>query len=85
MQQTLPKSVTDFKGKYPTVWDAFATLGDRFHQAGPLDEKTRRLVKLGIALHTATKVRSTLPRGTHSGPASRSRRCFMWRSWRPPL
>jgi alkylhydroperoxidase/carboxymuconolactone decarboxylase family protein YurZ len=50
MQQPLPKSVTDFKGKYPTVWDAFAALGDRCHQAGPLDEKTRRLVKLGIAI-----------------------------------
>ena len=50
MQQPLPKSVTDFNGKYPTIWEAFATLGDRCHQAGPLDEKTRRLVKLGIAI-----------------------------------
>jgi alkylhydroperoxidase/carboxymuconolactone decarboxylase family protein YurZ len=50
MQQPLPKSVTDFKEKYPAIWEAFATLGDRCHQAGPLDEKTRRLVKLGIAI-----------------------------------
>jgi alkylhydroperoxidase/carboxymuconolactone decarboxylase family protein YurZ len=50
MQQALPKSVTDFKGKYPEVWEAFAKLGDRCHQTGPLDEKTRRLVKLGIAI-----------------------------------
>lgn len=50
MKQPLPKSVIDFKAKYPSVWDAFAALGDRCHQAGPLDEKTRRLVKLGIAI-----------------------------------
>jgi alkylhydroperoxidase/carboxymuconolactone decarboxylase family protein YurZ len=50
MQQPLPKSVTDFKGKYPEVWEAFANLGDECHRAGPLDEKTRRLVKLGIAI-----------------------------------
>ena len=50
MQQPLPKSVTDFKVKYPEVWEAFATLGDSCHQTGPLDEKTRRLVKLGIAI-----------------------------------
>jgi hypothetical protein len=42
MQQPLPKSVTDFKTKHPAVWEAFATLGDRCHAAGPLDEKTRR-------------------------------------------
>ena len=50
MQPSLPKSVTDFKTKYPAVWEAFAALGDRCHQAGPLDERTRRLVKLGIAI-----------------------------------
>ena|ERR1700732_3712009 len=49
MQQPLPKSVTDFKGKYPAVWDAFAKLGENCHESGPLDERTRRLVKLGIA------------------------------------
>src|SRR5581483_11165068 len=63
MQQPLPKSVADFKTKYPMVWEAFAMLGDRCHQTGPLDEKTRRLVKLGIAIahrhegavHSATR------------------------------
>ena len=50
MQQPQPKSVADFKAKHPVVWEAFAALGERCHQAGPLDEKTRRLVKLGIAI-----------------------------------
>lgn len=50
MQQPLPKSVTGFKENHPEVWEAFAKLGDTCHQTGPLDEKTRRLVKLGIAI-----------------------------------
>ena len=50
MQQPLPKSVIDFKNRYPAVWKAFAALGDECHEAGPIDEKTRRIVKLGIAI-----------------------------------
>src|SRR5579871_6221175 len=50
MHQPLPKSVTDFRAKYPAIWEAFAALGDRCHNAGPIEEKTRRLVKLGIAI-----------------------------------
>jgi alkylhydroperoxidase/carboxymuconolactone decarboxylase family protein YurZ len=50
MQEELPKSIVDFKKKYPPVWEAFAKLGEKCHEAGPLDEKTRRLVKLGLAI-----------------------------------
>ncbi len=46
----LPTSVSDFRAKYPSVWAAFAKLGEACHEAGPLDEKARRLVKLGIAV-----------------------------------
>jgi alkylhydroperoxidase/carboxymuconolactone decarboxylase family protein YurZ len=49
MQEPLPQSVTDFKAVHSSVWDAFAKLGAECHAAGPLDEKTRRLIKLGIA------------------------------------
>ena len=49
-REPLPRAVLDFKSKYPKVWDAFAALGERCHESGPLDEKTRRLVKLGIAI-----------------------------------
>jgi len=60
----VPPSVADFRTKYPEVWDAFAALAGKCHEAGgPLDEKTRRLVKLGIAIgarhegavHSATR------------------------------
>lgn len=47
---SLPKPVQDFRKRYPDVWKAFNELGDRCHQAGPLDEKTRRLVKIALSI-----------------------------------
>ena len=46
--------------KYPEVWQAFSKLAQACHDAGPLNEKTRRLVKLGIAVGAGTEG------GTHS-------------------
>ncbi len=34
---------------HPDIADAYHHLGDAVHRAGPLDEKTRALVKLGIS------------------------------------
>jgi len=39
-----------FRKSYPEVWQAFSHLADACHSAGPLDEKSRRLVKLAFAL-----------------------------------
>lgn len=50
MQETLPPSVANFREKHAAVWDAFANLGEKCHESGPLDEKTRRLVKLAMAV-----------------------------------
>jgi alkylhydroperoxidase/carboxymuconolactone decarboxylase family protein YurZ len=64
MDKSLPSSVQEFERRYPEVWRAFAELGKQCHEkGGPLDEKTRRLVKLGIAVasqhegavHSATR------------------------------
>jgi alkylhydroperoxidase/carboxymuconolactone decarboxylase family protein YurZ len=49
-QERLPKPVQDFRKSYPEVWKAFNELGDRCHTAGPLDEKTRRLVKVALSM-----------------------------------
>ncbi len=46
----LPDQFEQFKQDHSAVWKAFNGLGDRCHQAGPLDEKTRRLVKLALAV-----------------------------------
>jgi len=50
MTTKLPEPVDAFKNGYPKVWEAFAQLGDRCHEAGPLDAKTRRLVKLALTI-----------------------------------
>jgi 4-carboxymuconolactone decarboxylase len=50
VQEQPPKSIQNFQRKYPQIYEAFADLGKRCHEVGPLDEKTRRLVKLGMAI-----------------------------------
>ena len=50
MSNKLPKPVEDFRQEYSDLWNAFNKLGDLCHSVGPLDEKTRRLVKLALAL-----------------------------------
>ncbi|MCW5979700.1 MAG: carboxymuconolactone decarboxylase family protein [Bryobacteraceae bacterium] len=51
MEARLPKSIEEFQKRYPKIWEAFDKLGEACHEnGGPLDERTRRLVKLGIAV-----------------------------------
>jgi alkylhydroperoxidase/carboxymuconolactone decarboxylase family protein YurZ len=45
----LPKTVESFSESFAPVWQAFQKLGDECHGAGPLDDRVRRLVKVGIA------------------------------------
>jgi len=49
----LPKQVNQFSKQYPKIWHAFNELGERCHEAGPLDEdeemlraSTRKLLDL---------------------------------------
>jgi 4-carboxymuconolactone decarboxylase len=46
----LPKVYERFSKKYPEVFQDYKKLGISTRKAGPLDEKTQDLVKLGIAL-----------------------------------
>jgi len=50
MTDYLPDVYQKFEHRYPVVKEAFDTLGAAEHEAGPLGEKERRLVKLGIAV-----------------------------------
>ena len=50
MPRQIPKPVEELWKRYPTVWKAFNELGSRCHEAGPLDEKSRRLVKLALSV-----------------------------------
>lgn len=45
----LPKPYQSFSENYPEVVEAYEKLGETVHQAGPLDEKMRSLIKLAIA------------------------------------
>ena len=46
----LPKVYEKFRGQFPEVFDDYKKLGVSTRNAGPLDEKTQNLIKLGIAV-----------------------------------
>jgi alkylhydroperoxidase/carboxymuconolactone decarboxylase family protein YurZ len=50
LSMNLPKPTAEFGKRYPKIWESFTQLGKLCHEAGPLDEKTRRLVKLALAI-----------------------------------
>ena len=50
MDRKLPAHFLRFKQAHPDVVKAFEELGRRVHDGGPLSERERRLVKLGIAI-----------------------------------
>ena len=45
----IPKRYQRFQEEFPQVAKAYEELGDAVHAAGPLDEKTRALIKLAIS------------------------------------
>jgi AhpD family alkylhydroperoxidase len=46
----VPAPYERFQRRYRRVWKAYDSLGAAVHQEGPLDPKTRELIKLGIAI-----------------------------------
>ena len=65
----LPDVYVQFRDRFPAVGSALDELGASSDQAGPLDERTRRLVKLGIAAGAgaAGAVRSNVRRALQAG------------------
>lgn len=65
----LPSGAGKVADHYPEVWDAYAALGEACSQAGPLDERTRRLVKLALAIGARSEgaVHSHVRRGLEEG------------------
>jgi 4-carboxymuconolactone decarboxylase len=45
-----PKRYQDFVRTYPEIADAYERLGTKVHEAGPLDEHTRALIKLALSV-----------------------------------
>ena len=46
----LPAPFTRIREEFPEVAAAYDALGTAIHEAGPLDDKTRQLVKLALAI-----------------------------------
>jgi alkylhydroperoxidase/carboxymuconolactone decarboxylase family protein YurZ len=65
----LPEVVEEFARRYLGVWEAYNQLGHVTAAAGPLDERTQRLVKLALAVGAGLRgaVRSHTRRGLAAG------------------
>ena len=55
MSDYLPEVYQNFERRFPAVKEAFDALGAAEHDAGPLGERERRLIKLGIAVGTESE------------------------------
>ena len=53
--KTLPGAAGKVAEAYPDIWEAYAALGEACAESGPLDAKTRRLVKLALAIGAASE------------------------------
>ena len=49
MKEKLPEHFTKFVNKYPEIWDGHQRLTEACANSGPLDRKTRELIKVAIA------------------------------------
>ena len=65
----LPRPYQKFMQDYPEVGKAYEELGNTIAQAGPLDSKTRELIKLGMAAanRSETAVHSHVHRALEAG------------------
>lgn len=65
----LPDIYKEFKKQFPEIAKAYDELAVRCHGWGPLDKKTRRLIKLGIAIGLSSEggVRSHARRALEEG------------------
>ena len=74
--EQLPSLAGEFAKSFPSVWDAYATLGEASAVAGSLDAQTRRLIKLalGIGARSEGAVHSHARRAVAEGiPAEKLR------------
>ncbi|MCL5281309.1 MAG: carboxymuconolactone decarboxylase family protein [Planctomycetes bacterium] len=49
MKETLPEHFQSFVRDFPQVWQAHQQLSEACAREGPLDRKTRELIKVGIS------------------------------------
>ena len=68
----LPDIYLNFRSSFPGVNAALDRLGESVDAAGPLDERTARLVKLGLAIGSSAEgaVRSNVRKAVAAGATS---------------
>lgn len=68
-QETLPSRAGQLATENPELWKAYQALGNACAEAGPLDDRTRRLVKLALAVGVRSEgaVHSHVRRGIDEG------------------
>ena len=69
MRVNLPAGAARIARRHPKIWSAYEQLGAACADAGPLDARTRRLVKLALAVASQSEgaVHSHTRRGTEEG------------------
>lgn len=50
-----PSGAGKFAADFPRLWEAYAALGQACAEVGPIDDRTRRLVKLGLSIGAASE------------------------------
>lgn len=55
MSDKLPSAAGDVAKAYPQIWKAYSDLGEACANAGPLDQKSLRLIKLALAIGAASE------------------------------
>jgi len=65
----IPRHYIDFAHKYPKIVTAYENLAGQCHKAGPLSDRERVLVKLGVAIgsHTEGSVHSQVRKALELG------------------
>lgn len=79
MERKLPSGAALLAARYPSVWSAYEQLGEAVAETGPLDAKTRRLVKLALAVGCGSEgaVHSHVRRAVSEGATSAELRHVM--------
>ena len=54
-KEFMPFSLKRFQKEFPEIEKEYDRLAKKCHASGPLNEKTRRLIKLGIAIGSASE------------------------------
>jgi alkylhydroperoxidase/carboxymuconolactone decarboxylase family protein YurZ len=68
-KDSLPSRAKQVADEYPEIWKAYQALGQACTEAGPLNDRTRRLVKLALAIGARSEgaVHSHVRRGLEEG------------------